>query len=78
MGRRFFCTSEGFYGLTAPNIKEGDKICVFFLCKTPSVVRRAGGSYILLGDAYVESLMRGEAVAAWKAGKLRSKVFSRK
>jgi hypothetical protein len=76
MKRRFFCTSEGFYGLTAPNIKEGDKICIFFGCKTPSVVRREGGSYILLGDAYVEGLMRGEAVAAWKAGKLRSKVFS--
>lgn len=43
-----------------------------FGSKAPSVIResREGGGYTLIGAAYVQKDMHGEAVEDWRAGRL--------
>jgi len=60
-GRSFCTTQEGRVGNCMHEVKEGDVIAAFqdadFLC----VLRPVGDKYRLIGDAYVDGLMRGEA-----------------
>lgn len=48
-----------------PNLAQvGDSICIFFGGPAPFVVRRdnEGDSHLLVGEAYVDGLMDGEAI----------------
>jgi hypothetical protein len=50
------------FGLVPTRTKIGDRLCVFPGCCYPVVLRKIGNSYILIGAAYVNRFMNGEAM----------------
>ncbi|KAG5752176.1 hypothetical protein H9Q70_005185 [Fusarium xylarioides] len=79
--RRFMTTTNGYMGWAPDNIfgedseqtRPGDLIAVLFGCSTPVVIRRYGpyGYYQVIGEAYVQGLMDGEAMELVDMGKLQ-------
>ena len=70
--RRLFITSNNNAGLAPWNAEPGDMICILLGCRSPVVLRRQGGHwpyhYVLIGEAYVEGMMDGEAMKALTDG----------
>ncbi|KAL5327565.1 hypothetical protein ACEPPN_005265 [Leptodophora sp. 'Broadleaf-Isolate-01'] len=69
-GRRFFVTMKGYIGLALPEVSQGDSVCVFLGTKIPFVVRPEGDHFLLIGEAYVQGMMNGEAIQELESGKL--------
>jgi hypothetical protein len=79
--RYLFLTSNGFLGLGSETIREGDVLCVLGGGETPFILRQVRSLdashalenhrpvYGLLGECYVEGLMRGEAINHLASGK---------
>ncbi|KAM0720640.1 hypothetical protein Q7P37_004777 [Cladosporium fusiforme] len=69
-GRKIFRTRQGRLGLGPSALRPGDTCAVLFGSRIPFVLRPSGeaSQYLLLGDAYVQDLMSGEAVALCKDG----------
>ena len=65
--RRLFISESGKVGLAPWNAAEGDLVCVLLGCRSPVVLRREQGYYVLVGEAYVEELMQGDAVEGLKS-----------
>ncbi|KAI0860179.1 heterokaryon incompatibility protein-domain-containing protein [Xylaria cubensis] len=66
----FFITKNGLMGMGSGFMNAGDIICVPLGCKTPIILRSEGiNEYRLVGDAYVDGYMNGEAVKELKQGK---------
>lgn len=69
--RRFMTTEKGLmgwapdnmFGLTDAQTQRGDLIAIIFGCSTPIVIRPVGDKYHVLGEAYVQGLMDGEATS---------------
>ncbi|KAF4980911.1 hypothetical protein FZEAL_3196 [Fusarium zealandicum] len=78
MGRRLMFTSKGYLGWAPDNafgsLQDqkcvGDMVCIVYGCSTPLVVRRVEGKYHVLGEAYVEGMMDGEAIRLQQRGEL--------
>lgn len=76
LGRRFFVTANGYMGLGPPNTRPGDLVHVLFGSRTPFILRTAGKvmlsdkgnqkCHTLLGDCYVQGIMRSEYSDACK------------
>jgi hypothetical protein len=72
--RRFFRTEEhGYYGVAHRALRQDDVCCVLRGAGVPFILRRvgtnngpAGSQFILVGEAYIQGIMRGEAWAAVK------------
>ena len=68
VGRRFCVTSEKRIGLVPEKVQVGDSLAAFLGADVPFVLRRAGDrvegfeAYTLVGDAYVDGVMRGEVI----------------
>jgi hypothetical protein len=61
---KFFCTQHGRIGLGPTSTQPRDQICIFYNGFTPFIIRpkpELGSKYQLVGDAYIYSLMNGEA-----------------
>ena len=82
--RRFMATANGRFGWATDNVfgaegeqvKQGDLIAVLFGCSAPLLIRPAGPYYHVLGEAYVQGLMDGEAVGLLREGKIRRQQFT--
>jgi hypothetical protein len=69
-GRRFMTTNKGYLGWVPDNMYDnnqnqvwkGDKIAIIFGCSTPICIRPMGGYFQVLGEAYIQGLMDGEAL----------------
>jgi hypothetical protein len=68
VGRRFFISEEGKFGLAPPNARKGDRIAVFHGAKIPFILRKSGSEFQVVGEAYTHGLMNGEAVNYWRLG----------
>jgi hypothetical protein len=68
LGRRFFISEEGNFGLAPPNARKGDHIAVFYGAETPFILRKGGSTYQVVGESYVHGLMNGEAINSWRLG----------
>jgi hypothetical protein len=66
--RRLFTGSRNVPGLAPWDAEAGDKICVLLGCRFPVVLRREGDQYVLIGEAYVEGMMDGQAMHSLKDG----------
>jgi hypothetical protein len=74
--RRFMTTSNGYLGWAPDNIygsdedqtREGDLISIIFGCSTPLVIRPYGKLFKVVGEAYVQGLMDGEAMKFLESG----------
>ncbi|KAH9203959.1 heterokaryon incompatibility protein-domain-containing protein [Leptodontidium sp. 2 PMI_412] len=60
--RRLFVSQDNLVGLAPACAELGDVICVLLGCRYPVVLRRKGGHYLLVGEAYMDGYMYGEAV----------------
>jgi hypothetical protein len=43
-------------------MEEGDVVCVLLGCKVPLILRPVGDNFKVVGDAYVNGFMNGEAL----------------
>lgn len=75
--RRFMLTKNGYFGWGPDNMFEtdqskelrvGDKIAILFGCSTPLVIRPAGDKFEVVGEAYVQGFMDGEALVLMESG----------
>lgn len=64
-----FRTSLGYVGRGPPHLQKGDHVCVFLGGRTPFVIRTSRSAlfdisncYKLVGECYVEGLMKNEAL----------------
>jgi hypothetical protein len=66
LGRRFFITKKGYFGIGPAELEEGDEIYILAGGKVPLVLRPSPESqpntFELVGDCYVHGVMDGEAV----------------
>ncbi|KAF4637235.1 hypothetical protein G7Y89_g851 [Cudoniella acicularis] len=60
--RRFFVSRAGSIGLAPSNAAVGDLICVLLGCRYPVILREVDGHHLLVGEAYVNDFMNGEAM----------------
>lgn len=59
----FFSTSNGYIGLAPYGTIEGDLVYIVIGSSVPFVVRPdADGVFTLIGEAYVQGIMQGEAL----------------
>ncbi|CAA9964978.1 HET domain containing protein [Pyrenophora teres f. maculata] len=81
--RRFMTTMKGYMGWAPDNIfgkeneqsRAGDLIAIIFGCSTPLAIRPCGDRFQVLGEAYVQGLMDGEAIDALREGKHATQSF---
>jgi len=75
-GRRFMTTSKGYLGWAPDNLsgdneeqaKIEDLIVILYGCSSPLVIRPHGQYFLVVGEAYVQGLMDGEALDFLNAG----------
>ncbi|KAI1370372.1 heterokaryon incompatibility protein-domain-containing protein [Hypoxylon crocopeplum] len=63
--RRPFTSKTGFVGSVPQSAQPGDIVCIFLGGKIPYVIRRVEDDpeiYVLVGEAYVHGIMKGEFV----------------
>jgi hypothetical protein len=61
-GRNMFVTGTGWLGLAPHGTQQGDVIFVVVGADVPFVLRQCGEAYEIIGEAYVEGIMHGEAM----------------
>jgi hypothetical protein len=82
--RRLMTTRHGYLGWAPDNsygdgndqTRAGDLIAVLFGCSTPIVIRPHGPHFQVLGEAYVQGLMDGEAMELLDGGNFQSQRFT--
>jgi len=74
VGRRFIVTREGKIGLASQSCKPGDSVCIFLEAKNPHILRKVENqdAFELIGAAYVDGMMDGEALSASAADRLQN------
>ncbi|KAF8854282.1 hypothetical protein BDZ45DRAFT_597243 [Acephala macrosclerotiorum] len=73
--RTIFLSKEGLVGLAPFNATKGDFICVLLGCRFPVVLRPMNGHYMLVGEAYVDGFMNGEAMVGLQEGRYGLETF---
>ncbi|KAJ3572200.1 hypothetical protein NPX13_g5130 [Xylaria arbuscula] len=61
VGRRFFKTKRGLFGLAPASARNGDHVVVLFGGKVPFILRDFGLHH-LVGESYVHGIMDGEVI----------------
>lgn len=83
--RRFMLTKGGYFGWGPDNaytndesmeLRVGDKIAVVFGCSTPLVIRPKGVRFEVVGEAYLQGFMNGEALDLLKSGDCKAQAFT--
>ncbi|KAF9737961.1 hypothetical protein PMIN01_03244 [Paraphaeosphaeria minitans] len=68
--RRLMVTSKGLVGMAPCRARPGDDVAVLFACSIPLIMRKAGAGegWQVVGEAYVDGYMNGEAGQLLKGG----------
>jgi hypothetical protein len=74
--RRFLTTASGLMGWapsdmhqsTKHHVEVGDQIAIVLGCSTPLAVRPIGDTFQVLGEAFAQGLMDGQAIERLRAG----------
>jgi hypothetical protein len=82
--RRFMTTAKGYMGWAPDNVygdsdeqaREGDLIAILFGCSTPIMIRPCGWYFQVLGEAYVQGMMEGEAMQLLEEGTCEVQKFT--
>ena len=79
LGRRFWVTKKGYFGIGPSDTKPGDRIAVLHGAQVPFVLRKheaAGATGLrgwkLVGESYVHHIMKGEVMKMWENGMIES------
>ncbi|OTA07293.1 hypothetical protein A9Z42_0081710 [Trichoderma parareesei] len=80
LGRRFFVTKKGYFGLGPQKAEPGDRIGVLFGSGVPFVLRRwnsAEGKRVwkIVGECYVHAIMQGEVIQKWELGSAEARML---
>jgi hypothetical protein len=82
--RRFILTGKGYFGWGPDNLygtdpskalRVGDKIAIVYGCSTPLVIRPKEDKFEVVGEAYVQGFMDGEALGLVNSGASRLQTF---
>lgn len=68
LGRRFFVSEEGYFGIAPPNAREGDQVALFHGGETPFILREMDTTFQVVGQSYVHGFMEGEAFSTRQVG----------
>ncbi|EHK48139.1 hypothetical protein TRIATDRAFT_298334 [Trichoderma atroviride IMI 206040] len=73
LGRRFFITKKGYFGLGPQKLEPGDRVAVLFGSGVPFVLRKCPAiagrrAWRIIGECYVHGIMQGEVVRKWELG----------
>lgn len=68
--RSFFITSEGRMGIGPPKTQPEDKVAVLLGGGVTYILREQESSWSLIGESYVDGLMKGEGIQRMQAGEL--------
>lgn len=69
--RKPFVTEKGHLGLGPTHLRSGDSVAILGGAAVPFVLRERGDeTYQLIGEAYADRIMDGEAVASSKSSKI--------
>jgi hypothetical protein len=49
-------------------VQVGDQLCIFFGASAFQMLRKQADNYLLVGDAYVDSLINGEVIQLYEEG----------
>ncbi|KAH8803595.1 putative heterokaryon incompatibility protein 6, OR allele, partial [Xylogone sp. PMI_703] len=72
LGRLPFISRKGHLVLSSEHVKQGDVIALINGTQVPFILRRQSGeAYQLIGDAYVDGIMGGEAAKNTRFGVMR-------
>ena len=61
---------DNIYGSEEDQTRKGDLIGIIFGCSTPIVIRPHGKLFKVVGEAYVQGLMDGEAMEVSRVWRL--------
>ncbi|KAL7928956.1 heterokaryon incompatibility domain-containing protein [Trichoderma chlorosporum] len=80
LGRRFFITKKGYFGLGPQKLEPGDKVAVLFGAGVPFVLRKyatAAGkrAWKIVGECYVHGIMQGEVIQKWELGSAEARML---
>jgi hypothetical protein len=74
LNRHLFLINSGHLGLGPRGLAKDDIVCVIYGCGVPIILRPTqSGDFLLVGEAYVHSMMDGEAIES--SNKYRECVF---
>jgi hypothetical protein len=70
--KKFFVTERGICGIGLRPTRKGDVLAIVLGCRMPILLRPTDipGHYRFVGQAYVNEIMRGEAIREWESGSL--------
>lgn len=73
LGRRFFITKKGYFGLGPQKLEPEDRVAVLFGSGVPFVLRKCPGiagrrAWRIIGECYVHGIMQGEVIRKWELG----------
>jgi hypothetical protein len=75
--KRLFVTEGGLIGSGPALLRSGDLCCILFGGRVPFILRPTGSAYRLVGEAYINGVMHGEAVVDYMLGsKIRDQMFN--
>ena len=61
LAARFCLFDDGRVGWVPESVEIGDRIAIFSGGTVPILLRSSGNDYIVLGEAYVDEMMDGQA-----------------
>lgn len=72
LGRSFFVTKKGFFGIGPRDVKKGDNVSVMLGSDVPFILRRheSNVGFRLIGETYVHGIMEGEVIRDWDEGQV--------
>jgi hypothetical protein len=77
-GRRVFTTEQKRVGLGPEEMLPGDTIVILKGCGVPLILRSIGDHMVLVGEAYVSGMMRGEIMSAVGNGQYTPRMITLK
>lgn len=69
LGRKLFCTRDGYVGIGDVTLKKGDLVCIFLGGDVPFILRKSQGKYRFVGECYVHGIMHGESLESGRKSK---------
>ncbi|RDW77668.1 hypothetical protein BP6252_05721 [Coleophoma cylindrospora] len=73
--KRLVVTENKLAGLAPQLSQKGDKIAVLFGCDFPVVLRAVDDHWELIGEVYIDGIMKGQAMTDYRAGKFTERTF---
>jgi len=66
--RRLIVTGKGCVGLTAEHVQPGDLVTIMMGAQMPMILREAEQNFVFIGEAFIDGIMDGEALAGREQG----------